>query len=196
MSVTRDTSHSPIGPRHPVEQLPVGDIQRHSLTAVLRSARVTGENAAVQEIEVKWNAMQLNICVGALTVGTSHAQQTPTQGQCGKDVHHTRSSDDVDLCILRQTLVVRAGVVVICFDINLWCVNQTLGMPHILFTDAYPGSRLCLYCKLNTQGPGCNRDDRDYSDQASDAASNYIPGPCHRMSDPCPEISCSPMPSR
>ena len=44
MSVTRDTSHSPMGPCGPVEQSPSGDSFRHSRTALLSSNLDSGEN--------------------------------------------------------------------------------------------------------------------------------------------------------
>ena len=45
MSVTRDTSHSPIGPCGPLGQSPFGDKFRHVRTALLSSALDCGEKA-------------------------------------------------------------------------------------------------------------------------------------------------------
>ena len=44
MSVTRNTSHSPIGPCGPVEQLPTGDSLRQASRALLSSSFDCGEN--------------------------------------------------------------------------------------------------------------------------------------------------------
>ena len=52
MSVTRDTSHSPIGPCGPSAQSLTDDILRHSSTAFLRSFRFFGVNTAVEGIGV------------------------------------------------------------------------------------------------------------------------------------------------
>ena len=46
MWVTADTSHSPIGPRDPSEQSPIGDVSIHSLTAFLSCSLDFGPNAA------------------------------------------------------------------------------------------------------------------------------------------------------
>ena len=46
MSVTPETSHSPIGPCGPLEQSPSVDRSRHALTAPLSSSCDSGENAA------------------------------------------------------------------------------------------------------------------------------------------------------
>ena len=45
MSVTRDTSHSAIGPCGPLKQLPCGDNLRHASTALLSCTLDSGENA-------------------------------------------------------------------------------------------------------------------------------------------------------
>ena len=46
MSVTRDTSHSPIGPCGPWEQPPLGDSSRHAFTAMLSSVLDCGAKAS------------------------------------------------------------------------------------------------------------------------------------------------------
>ena len=47
MSVTRDTSHVPIGPCVPLRHLPFGDNLRHASTALLTCILDPGEKAGV-----------------------------------------------------------------------------------------------------------------------------------------------------
>ena len=47
ISVTLDTSHSPIGPCGPLEQSPLGDSFQHSPMALLTSDSNRGENTGV-----------------------------------------------------------------------------------------------------------------------------------------------------
>ena len=47
MSMTRDTSHSSIGPLGPCKQLPVGDSLMHVSTALLSCTLDCGENTRV-----------------------------------------------------------------------------------------------------------------------------------------------------
>ena len=51
MSVTLDTSHSPIEPCEPLEQSPCGDNLRHAPTALFSSVRDCGENAESRVVE-------------------------------------------------------------------------------------------------------------------------------------------------
>ena len=52
MSVTRDTSHVPIGPCRPFKHLPFGDSLRHASTALLSWTLDRGKNAGVKEKEI------------------------------------------------------------------------------------------------------------------------------------------------
>ena len=51
MSLTRDTSHSPIGPCGPLKHSPLGDNLRHVSTAPLSCTLDCGENAGVGTVE-------------------------------------------------------------------------------------------------------------------------------------------------
>ena len=83
MSVTLDTSHSPIGPCGPSEPSPLGDNLRHASTALLSSALDFGENTEVVATEV----------VGTRGVGTG----TVGTGAVGTGVGvHTVSDIDPD----------------------------------------------------------------------------------------------------
>ena len=72
MLVTRETSHSPIGPFLALEQAPRGDTSRHPSTALLSSEY--GESAVVERISVCY-VLGLGTTIWGLTNAEDRAEE-------------------------------------------------------------------------------------------------------------------------
>ena len=99
MSVTRDTSHSPIGPCGPSEQSPLGDTLRHALRALSSSALEGGENAGdgwqnsraqfkkMRKLDSKQGSVSLKVCIKLGKVSCD-----VTIGGCAFVLYHCKES--------------------------------------------------------------------------------------------------------
>ena len=79
--MTRDTSHSPIGPCSPDEQSPTGDKWRHAPIAPLSSALFSGENVIAAQAVVAEVALVLirSVRAPALAKECTHACEAPDE---------------------------------------------------------------------------------------------------------------------